>query len=376
MKLSERAAGIQASGTVRFTALLAELRAKGRDIVDLAVGEPAGAVPEKIIAATCDALDQQKTRYSTVAGIDGLRRQLADRFAGRTPADVILTNGSKQALYMAFQVVCNPGDEVVIPTPCWVSFAQQVRLAGGRPVFVPTDRHQLDCNAIKRALTRKTRAVVINSPNNPTGAVYPEKDIAKIVRLVLDRDLYLIADEAYEYFVYDGIRFASPADIRAVRDRLILVRSFSKSFSMTGFRTGYAVAPAAIIKAMTTFQGHLSGNVCTFAQYGALAAADLGEDYLQRLTQEYTRKRDIAFDMARELFDCIRPQGAFYLFPDVRRHLRKGENATDFCTRLLETAGVAVVSGEAFQAPGHIRISFAAGEREIYRGFKRISEVL
>ena len=376
MKLSERAAGIQASGTVRFTALLEELRAKGRDIVDLAVGEPAGAVPEKIIAATCDALDRQKTRYSQVAGIDGLRRQLASRFAGRTPADVILTNGSKQALYMAFQVVCNPGDEVVVPTPCWVSFAQQVRLAGGRPVFVPTDRHQLDCNAIKRALTRKTRAVVINSPNNPTGAVYPEKDIAKIVRLVLDRDLYLIADEAYEYFVYDGIRFASPVDIRAVRDRLILVRSFSKSFSMTGFRTGYAVAPAAIIKAMTTFQGHLSGNVCTFAQYGAMAAADLGENYRQRLTQEYTRKRDIAFDMARELFDCIRPQGAFYLFPDVRRHLRKGESAADFCTRLLETAGVAVVSGEAFQAPGHIRISFAAREREIYRGFKRISEVL
>jgi aspartate aminotransferase len=376
MKLSNKIQAIAGSQTVAFTTLIQQHRQAGGKIIDLAVGEPQFDTPDKVIAATKSALDAQKTRYSPVNGLSELRTQLAAQFCGYDIDNILITNGSKQALFMIFQVICDPEDEVIIPTPYWVSFIEQVKLAGGRPVPVATKDHQLNCEAIKRAVTPRTKAILINSPNNPSGAVYPMADLQKIARLAVDHNLFIVADEAYDAFVYDGCTHASLFDIERVRNRVIVTRSFSKSYSMTGFRIGYVAAPGKIIAALSKIQSHLSGNVCTFAQYGALAALSLDAHLLSARQAELQQKRDIAFQNVSSLFGCIKPQGAFYLFPDVSAVLKNDETSEDLARRLLKQAGVAVVAGEAFGIAKHLRISFAVSEENLKNGLERIAEVL
>jgi aspartate aminotransferase len=257
-----------------------------------------------------------------------------------------------------------------------VSFPEQVKLAGGRPVFVDTCNHQLDCEKIKRAITPKTRAILINSPNNPTGAVYPAEDLAGIAEIALERDLYLISDEAYSLFVYDGHKAASLFSFEDIRHRLIITRSFSKNYGMTGFRVGYIAAPHEFIQAVGRLQSHMTGNVCTFAQHGALAALGMDDHELEGWRAAMERKRDYAYRRAAELFDCLKPRGAFYIFPDVGRHLKDGMTSTEFAGRLLENSGVAVVPGEVFGMAGHIRISYAVSEDRLVSGFDKIAEAL
>jgi aspartate aminotransferase len=305
-----------------------------------------------------------------------LRTALSGRFAGCGPGNIVVFNGSKQALYSIFQILCDPGDQVIIPVPCWVSFAEQVKLAGGEPVFVGTRDHQLDLDAIASAVTAKTRAILVNSPNNPTGAVYPRRDLEGISRLAQEHDLFVVADEAYDFFVYDNLANTSLFDLEAVRDRLIVTRSFSKHYAMTGFRVGYALAPPAVAAAMVRLHSHLTGNVCTFAQHGAMAALEMDDGLLIRRRADLQRKRDLAFDQVAGIFPCIRPQGAFYLFPDISGHLKKGETSGDFAARILEETAVAVVPGEDFGMDGHVRICFAAPDDLLMEAFKRIREVL
>jgi len=376
VKLSKRIEAIEGSKTARFIPLLEKLRLEGRSVISLAIGEPPVDTPVSVIEATKDALGRQETRYSDMAGLTALRAALARGFADCGPENVAVFNGSKQALYAAFQAICDPGDEVIVPVPCWVSFSEQVKLAGGRPVFVPTVDHQLDLDAIARAINGKTRAMLINSPNNPTGAVYPRKDLEGIADLARAHDLFVVADEAYHFFVYDELVYPSLYDLADVRDRLIVTRSFSKHYAMTGFRVGYAVAPVAVAAALVRLHSHVTGNVCTFAQHGALAALDMDEGLLIRRRADLQRQRDLAFEQAAKLFPCLRPQGAFYLFPDVSAHLHENENASDFAARILETTGVAVVPGGDFGLDGHVRICFAAPEEQLMEAFKRIREVL
>lgn len=376
MKLSARIQNIEGSKTARFIPLLEKLRQEGRSVISLAIGEPPVDTPDPVIAATIDALNSQKTRYSDMAGLPDLRTALAREFPGCGPENITVFNGSKQALYAAFQAICDPGDEVIIPVPCWVSFSEQVKLAGGRPVFVPTVDHQLDLDAIGRAINAKTRAILINSPNNPTGAVYPREDLERIARLAVGHDLFLVADEAYQFFVYDDFVCTSLYDLENVRDRLIVTRTFSKHFAMTGFRVGYTVAPEELTAAMVRLHSHVTGNVCTFAQHGALAALNMDDDLPIRRRADLQRQRDLAFDLAAGLFPCIRPRGAFYLFPDISDYLREDENSSDFAARILEATGVAVVPGEDFGLDGHVRICFAAPEEQLMEAFKRIREVL
>ncbi len=247
MKLSDRINQIEPSGTVHFTQLIQQLRGQGKDVIDLAVGEPPYDTPRAVIEATQQALAAGKTKYSPAAGLPELRSRLARQFDGYDARNIIISNGSKQCLYAMFQVICNPSDEVIIPRPFWVSFPEQVKLAGGCPVFVDTCNHQLDCEKIKRAITPKTRAILINSPNNPTGAVYPAEDLARIAEIALEQELYLISDEAYRLFVYDKVKAVSLFDIEDIRHLLIVTRSFSKNFGMTGFRIGYIAAPQEFI---------------------------------------------------------------------------------------------------------------------------------
>ena len=376
MKLSDRINSVAKSQTVQFTQLLQQLRKQGKDVIDLAVGEPLFDTPPDVIESTKQALDQGITKYGTVGGLHELKSGLARQFDGYDENNIIISNGSKQCLFSIFQVICNPFDEVIIPRPYWVSIPQQVIIAGGKPVFVDTRHHQLDCEAIERAISPKTRAILINSPNNPTGAVYPSRELEKIVSLALEHNLFIISDEAYGLFVYDGLEAESIFNFKAIRDQLIVIRSFSKTFSMTGFRIGYLAAAHEIVTAVDRLQSHLTGNVCTFAQHGALAALRMDENILAGWRNDLEKKRDYAYNQAARLFSCIKPQGAFYLFPDVSHGLKDGMTAMDLAGHLLENYGVAVVPGEAFGVSGHIRISYAVSEVDLVSGFAKIAEAL
>ncbi len=376
MQFAERINQIQESKTVQLTALVQKLKQKGREVINFAVGEPEYPTPAGIIDATRQALENGKTRYGPVQGNAELRSRLAERFAGYDEGNILLSNGSKQCLYSIFQTLCGPGDQVIIPSPYWVSFSEQVRLAGASPVFVDTIGHQLDCEGIANAITDRTRIILINNPNNPTGAIYPRQDIEKIAELAIKHDLCIVSDEAYAFFTYDGRTCTSPFLIEDVRERCVIVRSFSKSCSMTGFRVGYVAAPTAVIQAMSKLQSHLTGNVCTFAQEGALAALDLESSIVEQWRLDLQYKRDTAYQYARKMFKCIKPHGAFYLFPDVSGLLENNGSAKDLATMLLQDAGVAVVPGEAFGMQNHIRISYAVPEVALIAGFERIAEVI
>ena len=265
---------------------------------------------------------------------------------------------------------------MVVPRPYWVSFSEQVKLASAVPVFVDTQAHQLDCRAVSETITRRTCAIIINSPNNPTGAVYPFETLRKIADIAISNDLFIISDEAYCAFIYDDGLQDGFFRMEDVRDRLIVVRSFSKTYGMTGFRVGYVAAPKEIITALARLQSHLTGNVCTFAQEGALAALSLDPVLIEENRVQLKKKRDLAYEYAARQFDCIKPAGGFYLFPEVSRYLKKGRTSEDFAAHLLENAGVAVVPGEAFGMGGHIRISYAVPEKELIAGFERIASVL
>ncbi|MDA8137208.1 MAG: pyridoxal phosphate-dependent aminotransferase [Desulfobacteraceae bacterium] len=374
---SARLGAVSESNTTQIFGLAQELRRQGRDIISLAVGEPDFATPNPIIAATQQALAQGRTRYGPVPGEPDLRARLAQGFKGYGPDNILLTNGAKQALYSIFQVICDPGDEVILSAPCWVSFTEQIKLAGGRPVLVPTDADfQIDPQQIRRAVTPRTRAILVNSPNNPTGAVYTGERLAEVAHIAADHGLWLIADEAYHAYVFDGVGFTSLKELAADPHKVITVRSFSKHYNMTGFRIGFVAAESALIQALTRLQSHTTGNVCTFAQLGALAALQMEQAVVAQRCASLQQRRDLALELTQELFPCVKGQGAFYLFPDVRGRLGNGQTSQDLAARLLNECGVALVPGEAFHGPGHLRISFGTSEENLRRAFEKIKEVL
>lgn len=376
-QLSTRLSAVSESKTTRISSLAQQLQQQGRQIISLAVGEPAFATPEAIIQATQTALAKQQTRYGPVPGEPALRSRIAQQFTGLGPENIIVTNGAKQALFSLFQILCDPGDEVIIAKPCWVSFTEQVKLAGGRPVLVATDsQFQLDPDAFRHAVSPRTKAILVNSPNNPTGAVYEADALRAIAQMAAERGLYLISDEAYHAYTFDGRKHLALADLTPDATRVITVRSFSKQYNMTGFRVGYVAAARTTIDALTRLQSHTTGNVCTFAQNGALAALEMNQAVVDQRKSELQQRRDRAYTLTSELFGCVRGQGAFYLFPDVRPHLRNNETSHDLAARILDEAGVAVVPGEAFHGPGHIRISFGIDEASLVTAFEKIKEVL
>lgn len=384
MRFSSRARGVAESATLRLWAEAARLRASGADVIGMLEGEPDLPVPEPVLRATEAALKAGRTRYSAPTGLAELKTSIVVKLRDENavevlPENIIVTNGAKQAIYESLQTLCDPGDEVLIPSPCWVTFPEAVKLAGAKPVMVETDgSHRLDLNAIEKAVTPKTRAIVLNTPNNPTGAVYSEDSLRGIVSLAVRRELTIISDEAYEGLVYDGARHRSIASLSPdALARTITIQTCSKSFAMTGFRVGYLAGPADFVKAAGRVHGHVTGNVCTFAQLGAVAALDLGASHRDAWRAAHQKRRDLAYELGAQLFDCVKPQGGLFLFGDARRHLgKKFKDSAELAQHILDKARVAVVPGSAFGREGFLRLSFSSPESVLREGFARMGRVL
>jgi aspartate aminotransferase len=386
--LSRRALGIEVSSTVAVAQRASALRAAGADILDFSVGEPDQPTPEHIKAAAVLALGKDRTKYTPAAGIPELRAAVAKRyredFGVAFGADeVAVTMGGKQALYLVCQALLDRGDELIIPTPAWPTFAEAVRLAGGRPVPVAVrekDGFKVTARLLARAVTPRTKAILVNSPGNPTGAVVSRDELLAIARLAARKKLAILYDDTYARMLFGGAR---PPELQRVRDlsggRLVVLGTASKSYCMTGWRIGWILGPRPLVDAAAALVSHSTQCPTSFAQAGAVAALTGPQGFVQELSQEYERRRDALYDalVAIPGLTCVRPEGAFYLFPNVTRHFsRRRPDALRLAGALLEEARVAVVPGEAFGGPGHFRISFARPMAELQDGARRIAAFL
>lgn len=386
---SANIAQLRPSATIAVSQKARALKAQGRSIIDLGAGEPDFDTPVFIRAAAQRALDEGATKYTAVEGILPLRQAIADSHNAATPCaqpvapgDVVVTTGSKQALFNACFALFSPGDEVLIPTPAWTSYYEMVELSRASCIPVLGDP---DCGfkttaaMLERAATPRTRGLMLNSPSNPTGAVYSGDELRAILELAARRDWWVISDEIYRRIAYDGDAESALEHV-ASRDRLVLVDGVAKAYAMTGWRIGWAVAPAAVARAMTALQSHTTSNATTVAQYGALAALtqhDEAERAVAGMVAEYRRRRDAAVEILRETpeFRFVRPDGAFYLYLDVSKTALPGDSAAGdtFAANLLERGGVAIVPGSAFMTPGWVRLSYAAKIEDVVEGVRRIA---
>jgi aspartate aminotransferase len=388
VKLSTRVSRIGESTTLKVSRRAMALKARGVPIVDFGAGEPDFPSPAIAVDAACRALNAGFTRYTPGSGTPELRSAIAEDYHTRygspwSPSQSVITVGGKAALFELAMAVVDEGDEVVLSSPDWVSLPEQVRFAGGRAVEIPTcaaDGFRIHAGPILEAVTDRTRAILLNSPCNPTGGIITDEDLREIVRTAAERGLLVISDETYERFVYDGVRHASAARLAAeFPETVVVVGSFSKTYAMTGWRIGYLLGPAPVVKAVETIQSHATSNPTSFAMVGALEVLLGGEPSVQEMIAEYQTRRDLLVPRLNQIpgFECRPPDGAFYAFPRVAGAFRPGrQGSVAFSEFLLEKANVVVIPGEAFGADDHIRISFACSQATLDEGLRRMTEVL
>jgi aspartate aminotransferase len=387
MSLSTRVAELGPSPTLAMTARARTLQAEGRDVISLAAGEPDADTPHSICEAAIDAIRRGFTKYTPTAGIPELRAAIADKLGAEngifvSPDQVVVTCGAKQALYGALMAVLNPGDEAILLAPFWMTYAEQVRLAGASPVLVPclpSDGYVPRVEAIEAAIGPRTRALVMNSPCNPTGAVYPRAVIEALAGLAVRHNFWIVSDEIYEKLVYEG-EHVSPGSIGdEAAERTVTVNGCSKTYAMTGWRVGYLAAPKPLAQAVCNLQDQVTSHATSFAQKGAVEAFRIPESDIDIVRESFRARRDLIVDgLARiEGIEVHTPKGAFYAFADVRDLLGgRFETDADLALYLLETAGVATIPGSTFYGPGHIRLSYAASVQNIERGVERIAHAL
>jgi aspartate aminotransferase len=392
--LSRRALACAPSPTLAITARANQLKAEGHDILAFGAGEPDFDTPDHIKQAAIDALASGKTKYTPSAGIPELKNAIIEKLKRDSgleykPGEVIVSVGGKHSLYNLFQAIIDEGDEVIIPAPYWVSYPEQVKLAQGTPVIIETD----DINGfaptpeqLAWAVTPKTKALVLNSPSNPTGAMWPRATIEAAAKLCVEKNLWLISDEIYEKIVYDNNEFISPASLSPeVKARTLTVNGMSKAYSMTGWRLGYVAGDATVIGAMNRIQDQSTSNPTSIAQWAGVAALNGPQEFLKDWVAEFdTRRKVIVAGLkAIEGITCRLPEGAFYVFPNISGLIgkttpdgRKIQNGDDFSAYLLESALVAVVPGSGFGAPEYVRLSYATSLAVIERGIARIAEAV
>lgn len=394
-RLSSRLAQLEPSATVGLGNRIAQLRARGISIISFGQGEPDFPTPEPIKAAAVEAIAQNQTRYTPTGGIAELRQAIARRVEldtgiAYTPNQISVTAGAKEALFLAFQALCDEGDEVIVPAPYWVSYIEQVRLAGATPVIIHTDEStgfKITADQLATYLTPRTRVLILNTPSNPTGAVYDAAELRSLAETLRDTDVLVLTDEIYDAICYvDYARW-----LRVVPDfasRTLVVNGASKTYAMTGWRIGYIAGPEPIVGAIRAIQSHSTTHPTSIAQYAALVAftpSDELDRSVATMVQAFKERRDLIIEALSRIpgVECMVPDGAFYVFPNItsllNRPLRDGTvcaTANDLANYLLDQALIGVVPGEAFGAPGYIRLSFAQSNADISEGMRRFAEAV
>ena len=382
MKLAARVDRVSPSLTLAISAKAKAMKAKGIDVCSFSAGEPDFPTPKHICEAAKTALDEGKTRYGAAVGELKLRKAIAlklknDNNLNYQAENIIVTNGGKFSLYNLMQASIESGDEVIIPAPYWLSYPEMVELAGGTPVIVDTlaeNDYKITPEQLDRAITPQTKLFVFNSPSNPTGTVYSPDEVRALAEVIVQRDILVVSDEIYEKILYDDAVHLSMGSIDDdIFARTITSSGFAKSHSMTGWRVGYAAAPLEIIKAMAKIQGHSTSNVCTFAQYGAIAALESSQECVREMLAAFALRRSYMYEAVNAIpqLSCPKPFGAFYLFVDISQ---TGKTSLDFCNELLETKQVAAIPGIAFGMDNCIRFSYATDMDTIKEGIKRLSD--
>lgn len=392
MEISERAKNISPSLTLAITAKAKAMKAQGLDVVSFGAGEPDFNTPDYIIEAAKRALDAGMTKYTPVPGTPELRRAIADKLkkdigVEYAPEQIVVSTGGKQTLRNACEALINPGDEVILPAPYWLTYPELIRMSGGRVVVIETtdrDNFKVTPEMLEKAITPRTKAFIFTNPSNPTGMVYTPEETEALAKVLVKHGVYVISDEIYEKLVY-GVPFRSIASFGDdIKELTVICSGMSKTYSMTGWRVGYSAAPLNVAKAMSSIQSHTTSNTNSIAQYASYAALTdkRGEEFLSHMVSVFDARRRLIVSLVRSapLLSAPEPMGAFYIMVNVSATFGKkcdGEeicNSSDFCAKLLEKSLVAVVDGAAFGAPDYVRLSYACGEDDIRKGLGRIAE--
>ena len=380
---SDRIGRIEVSATMAVTAEAARLRAQGAKLVDFGAGEPHFATPRHIKDAAIEAINGNFTRYTAVAGIPDVRKAIVERHAcdfgsDYAPEEAVFTTGGKLALFNAIQVLVDHGDEVILPVPYWVSFKDIIQYAGGKVIFLETseaENFRITADAIERAITPRTKAIILNSPSNPAGSVVSPADLERIVRLAHERGIYLLLDECYVYLQYTGA-LVSGGSFTDAKEHLVVLGSLSKTYAMTGWRAGYALGPKPIIAAMGKLQSQSTSSTASFVQKAAIAALNGSQECVTEMRADYLKLRDRILGRLAEIpgVACTKPEGAFYVYPNIGSYLGKpgAQTAMELASRLLNEAHVVTVPGEAFGTKQHIRLSYAVSHNDVEEGLDRM----
>ncbi|KGR74168.1 pyridoxal phosphate-dependent aminotransferase [Ureibacillus sinduriensis] len=383
--LANRVKTLTPSATLAITAKAKELKANGIDVIGLGAGEPDFNTPKNILDAAAESMYQGHTKYTPAGGLPALKKAIIDKLArdnhlAYKPNEILVGIGAKHVLYTLFQVILNEGDEVIIPIPYWVSYPEQVKLAGGVPVYVESTSEQnfkITADQLRNAVTPKTKAVIINSPSNPSGMVYTREELIAIAEVAVEKDLLIVSDEIYEKLLYNGLEHFSVASIsEEVKARTILINGVAKSHSMTGWRIGYAAGNAEIIESMTDLASHSTSNPTTTSQYATIEAYNGSQDSVEEMRAAFESRLETIYPKLNAIpgFKVIKPHGAFYLLPDVSEAAQKtGYTSVDeFVTALLTEANVAVVPGSGFGLPSTIRLSYATSLENLEEAVRRM----
>ncbi len=389
MKVSQRAQAVPPSATMAVTTRAKEMKAQGIDVVSFAAGEPDFDTPDFIKEAAIEAMKAGKTGYTATPGIPELRTAIADKLKTEnnldyTPEQIVVNIGAKHSVYESMQAVLDPGDEVLLPTPYWVTYPETIKLAGATAVILETSSetdYKITPEQLGAAITDKTALLMLNSPNNPGGFAYSPEELAALAKVLEGTNVMVISDEIYERLMYGGNKFVSFASLSEdAYNRTLTINGLSKAYAMTGWRVGYTAGPIEAIKAMTRLQSHMTQNPVTFVQYGALAGLKDTTGVVEKMRVEFEKRGNVMADRLNgiEGFKCHQPEGAFYCFPDVAAHYGRViggaeiNNSMDFAQALLEQAQVAVVPGDPFGCPKNVRLSFACSMEQIEKGIDRI----
>lgn len=395
MTISNRVKSINPSQTLAITAQALKMKREGKKVISFAAGEPDFDTPKNIKEEAISAIKQGFTHYTDNSGIIELKEAVIgklkkDNKVEYKPAEIIISNGAKQCLFNAILTVCNPEDEVLLPTPCWVSYTEQIKFAQAVPIFINTyqeDAFKLSATQVEEKISSKTKLLILNSPNNPTGAVYEMEELKKIAQLLVKYNIYCICDEIYEKLIYDEAEHFTIASLsNDVKAKTIIINGVSKSYAMTGWRIGYAAGPEDIISGMGKIQGHSTSNPNSIAQKASVEALNGRQETIEEMRREFDERRKYMVEKLNQIkgIFCLKPSGAFYAFPNVSKILEKGVkyngkriiNSFDLADFILKEAEVALIPGSAFEAEGYLRLSYATSMEDVKEGLDRIENIL